>query len=116
MSNSSAGIKITNADLRSKSGRLSIRLIGAVFGVPVAEMRKWIGNAKTDSESMQEPLQKLARIAAFRTALGGDVAFRQWLRTSHTLLGGKNPLELVMDGKALELAEFVEDALAGQPQ
>jgi len=114
-------VKVPNADLRSKNGRLSVRPLSDLFGVTVVSLGQWIGSNKAalsktpDSPSIQESLQLLVRIAGMREAVGGDTLFRQWLRTPHPLLEHKTPLHWIETGKALEIAEFVEDALTGQP-
>lgn len=114
-------IKVPNADLRSENGRLSVRPISELFGVAVSDIGQWIGSNKAalsktpDALSIQEPLHLLVRVAGMRDAVGGGASFRQWLRTPHPMLVNKTPLHWIETGKALEIAEFVGDALTGQP-
>jgi hypothetical protein len=114
-------VEVPNADLRSESGRLSARLISQVFGVTLVDLAEWTGRTKQaisktpDAESLQAPLQEFARVALFRKAVGGDVAFRQWLQTRHAGLEGKSPLDWIKAGRVREVADYVEDALSGQP-
>ena len=113
-------VKVPNADLRSDRGRLSAKVVSDVLGVTTVTLGEWIGSNKAalsktpDAPAIQDKLQVYARIASFREAVGGDVLFKQWLRTPHEMLEGKTPLSWLEKGKALEIAEFVEEALAGQ--
>jgi hypothetical protein len=114
-------LHVPNADLRVESGKLSAKNIAAVFGVTLTELGEWIDRKKAalsktpDSESIQPLLDPLAQIAFYRNALGDDATFRKWLRTEHELLEQKSPLHWIKAGKIREVAEFVEDALTGQP-
>lgn len=120
-SRSGSALEVPNADLRSESGRLSARLVSEVFGVTMVELGQWIGSKKAalsktpDADSIQDALKDFARVALFRKALGGEVPFRQWLRTENQLLEGKSPLDWIKLGRVREVGDFVEDALAGQP-
>lgn len=55
------------------------------------------------------------RAAALRILLCGDEKLRIWLNTPNELLERKPPNHWIAAGKALEVSEFVQDALAGQP-
>lgn len=112
---------VPNADLRVESGNLSAKNISELFGVTLTELGAWIARKKAalsktpDSEAIQPLLEPLAHIAFYRKALGDDATFRKWLRTEHELLERKSPLHWIKHGRIREVAEFVEDALTGQP-
>jgi hypothetical protein len=113
--------EVPNADIRAESGNLSAKTIAELFGVTLTELGAWIDRKKAalsktpDAESIQSLLEPLAQIAFYRKVLGDDATFRKWLRTEHELLQQKSPLHWIKEGKAREVAEFVEDALTGQP-
>lgn len=113
--------EVPNADIRAESGNLSAKMIAELFGVKLTEVGEWIDRKKAalsktpDAESIQPLLEPLAQIAFYRKVLGDDATFRKWLRTDHELLQQKSPLHWIKEGKAREVAEFVEDALTGQP-
>lgn len=112
---------IPNADLRGASGNLSAKSIAELFGVTLTEVGEWIDRKKAalsktpDSENIQPLLEPLAQIAFYRKVLGNDETFRKWLRTEHELLEHKCPLHWIKAGRIREVAEFVDDALTGQP-
>lgn len=113
--------EVPNADLRLESGNLSAKSMAELFGVTLTELGEWIGRKKAalsktpDSKGIQPLLEPLARIAFYRKALGDDASFRKWLRTEHELLEQKSPMHWIKSGRTREIAEFVEDALTGQP-
>lgn len=112
---------IPNADLRTERGNLSASRIAEVFGVSLTELGAWIGKKKTtlsrtpDAPALQSLLAPLEGIARMRGLVADDDAFRKWLRTDHRLLEGKSPLHWVQQGRLQEIADFVDDALTGQP-
>jgi len=112
---------VPNADLREDSGRLSAKKIAQLFDVTLTELGEWIDRKKAalsktpDANNIQPLLEPLAQIAFYRKALGDDASFRKWLRTGHELLEGKAPLAWIKEGRSRQVAEFVEDALTGQP-
>ena len=114
-------IAVRNADLRVESGKLSARTIADLFGVTLTEVGDWIGRKKAalsktpDSDNVQSLLKPLDQIAAYREVVGDNVSFRKWLRAQHELLEHRSPLDWIRDGRMQEVAEFVEDALTGQP-
>lgn len=116
------GAQIPNHDLHDPaSGRLSADAIRKLFGVTLTQLCEWIGKKKAavsktpDAASLQEDLRPLAGVALMRLMLGGDEKFRIWLNTSNELLERKSPLHWIANGKTLEVSEFVQDALTGQP-
>ncbi len=112
-------VMASTADLREENGNLSAARIARVFGVNLAQLAGWLGRSKQavsktpDAESLQEPLAFFERVARLRMVIGGDAAFRKWLRTSHEPLGSKSPLELLAKGDWQVMADHVEDALTG---
>ena len=114
-------VHVPNADLRADSGRLSAKNIAQLFDVTLTELGEWIDRNKAalsktpDADTIQPLLEPLAQIAFYRKALGDDASFRKWLRTGHELLEGKTPLAWIKEGRSQQVAEFVEDALTGQP-
>ncbi|PTY04605.1 hypothetical protein DB347_17985 [Opitutaceae bacterium EW11] len=79
--------------------------VSELFGVALQESEVWLD---------RDP-GAVARIACHAKVLGSDVAFRRWLRVGNPLLEKTSPLEWIRLGRAREVAEFVEDADAGQP-
>lgn len=113
---------IPDTDLRDDSGNLSAKRVANLFGISVTRLGEWIDRKKAAlskspaSDSLQPLLQPYANISLVRRALdGNDVAFRKWLRTAHPLLENQSPLHWLSVGKTQEIAEFVHDALTGQP-
>lgn len=114
--------QIPNHDLHdSMSGRLSAASILNLYGVTLTQLCEWIGKKKAavsktpDAVSLQDDLRPLAGVALMRLMLGTDERFRIWLNTPNELLERKSPLDWIGKGKALEIADFVQDALTGQP-
>jgi hypothetical protein len=113
-------LKVPNTDLRAESGNLSADRISDLFGISLTNLATWIGRKKAavsktpDADSIQEGLQPFAGVARIRDVLPAE-GFKAWLRTESPLLEGKTPLHWIEQGKVREVAEFVDDALTGQP-
>lgn len=111
----------STADLREASGKLSAKRITGLFGLSLTRFASLLGRNKQtvsktpDAETLQPGLHEFERIARLRGPLGGDAEFRQWLRTPSPLLENRTPLELVREGHAPRVADFVEDMLTGSP-
>jgi hypothetical protein len=114
--------RIPNQDLHDpKSGRLSADAIRKLYGATLTQLCEWIGKKKAavsktpDAASLQDDLRPLAGIALLRLMLGSDEKFRIWLNTPNELLERRSPLHWISQGKMLEISDFVQDALTGQP-
>ena len=114
--------QIPNHDLHdSTSGRLSADAIRKLYGVTLTQLCEWIGKKKAavsktpDAASLQDDLRPLAGVALMRLMLGSNEKFRIWLNTANELLERKSPLHWIANGKTLEVSDFVQDALTGQP-
>jgi len=114
--------QIPNYDLHDpSSGRLSADAIRKLYGVTLTQLCDWIGKKKAavsktpDAASLQDDLRPLAGVALMRLMVGSDEKFRIWLNTANELLERKSPLHWIADGKTLEVSDFVQDALTGQP-
>lgn len=114
--------QIPNHDLHdATSGRLSAAAIRKLYGITLTQLCDWIGKKKAavsktpDAASLQDDLRPLAGVALMRLMLGSDEKFRIWLNTPNELLERKSPLHWIAAGKTLEVSEFVQDALTGQP-
>ncbi len=111
----------STADLRERNGNLSAARVAKVFGVSLGQLAKWLGRTKQsmsktpDADSLQESLGCFERVARLRMITEGDADFRKWLRTSHNLLDGAAPLDLLAKREWQALVDFVEDILTGNP-
>ncbi len=108
-------------DLRTQAGRLSAERVAETFGVPPSRLATWLGRSRQallqapDSESLQMQLGYLERIARLRAVLEQPADFRKWLRMPSDQLEGRQPLELIGEGKWQEIADLVDDILVGAP-
>jgi hypothetical protein len=108
--------------LHSQSGRLDIKKVADLFNLSVSDLARQIGvEAKTalktsDSITVHRALIPYEEVANGFKAMGGDVSdFRIWLNSPNGALSGKSPNEVLLEGKAQELAGVVQGALLGQP-
>jgi Protein of unknown function (DUF2384) len=107
-------------DLRSDRGNLSAKLIADLYGIPSAELARWLGKTKAavfktpDADSIQSGLEYFERIARLRIAMS-DADFRKWLRARNPLVGDKTPLQLIFDDKVQIVADLVADMITGRP-
>ena len=112
---------VPNADLRGSHGRLAADRIARLFGLSVSALAEALGESRQrlsqnpDGEALQEALGSLERIARLRAVLPDDAGFRRWLRTPVKMLQSQAPLHWVQQGRSLEVAEYVEDLLSGNP-
>jgi uncharacterized protein (DUF2384 family) len=108
-------------DLRVANGNLAADRVAKLFGIPLSRLAKWLGRTKQavsktpDADSLQDSLGYFERIARLRLVTQGDAEFRQWLRTPHPSVAGKDPMELLARGEWQALADFVDDILSGTP-
>ncbi|MDR1010261.1 MAG: MbcA/ParS/Xre antitoxin family protein [Opitutaceae bacterium] len=115
-------LRVSNSDLRTSRGNLSIKLISGLFDIPVAEIGRVIGKdnratlSKTpDADSLQEALRPFDDIASLRLAVsGGDKDFRKWLRTPNEHMQGLPPLHWIRERRVRDVAGFVLGALTGE--
>lgn len=111
-----------NADLRSARGRIDVRKVADVFGVPYPEFAKLIDVGlqemlqSPDASSLQQKLRDFDRIARLRV-LGGvtSVFFSQWLRAYIESLRGSSPLDWIRGGNVEVVANLVENLVTSQP-
>lgn len=112
---------VPNVDLRGDHGRLAADRIARLFGLSVSALAEALGESRQrlsqnpEGEALQDALGTLERIARLRAVLPDAAAFRSWLRTPVNLLQKKAPLDWVQEGRGLEVAEYVEDLLSGNP-
>lgn len=108
-------------DLRTPAGKLSAEKIARTFGVTPSRLAQWLGRSRQallqapDSDSLQLQLGYFERIARLRTVLEELADFRKWIRMPNDLLGNRQPLELIAEGKWQEIADLVDDMLVGAP-
>lgn len=112
---------VPNADLRGSHGRLAADRIARLFGLSLSALAEALGESRQrlsqnpDGEALQGALGTLERIARLRAVLPDDASFRRWLRTPVKMLQNQAPLHWVQAGRGLEVAEYVEDLLSGNP-
>jgi DNA-directed RNA polymerase specialized sigma24 family protein len=105
-------------DLRTASGRLSSRKVAEAFGLSVAELSRLIQRSRQavsktpDAESLQPALARFERIARLKAVLS-ESEFLRWLRMPNEQLDNRSPLDGLREGRADEIADFVEDMLTG---
>lgn len=115
------GVLEATRDLRVANGNLSADRVAQLFGIPLSRLAAWLGRTKQavsktpDADSLQESLGYFERIARLRLVTQDDAEFRQWLRTPHPSVAGRNPMELLARGEWQALADFVDDILSGTP-
>lgn len=115
------GVMEVTRDLRVANGNLAADRVAKLFGIPLSRLAEWLGRTKQavsktpDADSLQDSLGYFERIARLRLVTKGDAEFRQWLRTPHPSVAGKNPMELLARGEWQALADFVDDILSGTP-
>ncbi|MBP8257753.1 MAG: DUF2384 domain-containing protein, partial [Opitutaceae bacterium] len=114
-------LRVPNADLRSKRGRLSIKLVAELFGMDMIEIGRLVGRAnkaalsKTpDAGSLQQALKPFSDIALLRNDGFGKDAFRKWLNTPNEHMNNRSPLDFIRDGRAADVGGFVFNILTGQ--
>lgn len=115
-------LRVPNADLRTESGRLSIKSIAELFGLDVIEIGRLIGRtnkaalSKTpDAKPLQKLLQPFADVALLRGPGFGDEQFRKWLNTPNEHMNIRSPMEWIREGRIANVAGFVYGILTGQP-
>jgi hypothetical protein len=102
------------------SGRLDAKRVADYLDVPLARLAAAIGKGykavfKSPSSAALQPLLVPIHslLLALRRVYGDRRESLVWLNTPHTELGGVQPLELVLGGRAEVVADLVEGALAG---
>lgn len=114
------GVIDATSDLRAESGRLSAALVAEVFGIPIAEVARILGQSRQavskspDAESRQKGLRLFERIARLRAVLPAK-DFSAWLNMTRPELDNRAPIDLVRDRKVAKVADFAEDMLTGAP-
>lgn len=113
-------IRSATAGFRAESGRLSLSLVADAFGVSDSSLAGWLGKnrqtvSKTpDAESLQPSLEFFERVGRLLVVLSEE-DFRKWLRSPNPLLGERQPLDLLREGKWQVAADLVDDMLTGSP-
>lgn len=106
--------------LLSESGRLSVKAIASVFGIPWTRLAQRIGRSKQavaktpDSSSLQPVLRPYERVARLRAVLKA-ADFKAWLNRPNGHLDNRIPLELIESGHVEIVADLVEHMLLGSP-
>lgn len=104
------------------TGRLDAKRIANYLSISLSSLAEAIG--KTDAAvhkspaatSHQEALAPIARsLAILSRFLRSRDRVLAWLNSPHPDLGGRTPLNLILNRKATAVAEMLEAALAGQP-
>ncbi len=105
-----------------ESGRLDARRIGELFGMPLRRVAALLGrNAQTvaktpDAPTIQPGLALFERIAtALLSLVGSEAALRIWLNAENPQLDRQTPMEWILQGEGLVVAELLESQLGGQP-
>jgi hypothetical protein len=73
----------------------------------VREMRGWNG----DSGILRALL-----LLAHLNRIGGHDALKQWLERPNVILGGRSPLNAIVQGKWIDVADLADEMLAGKPK
>lgn len=106
--------------LLSESGRLSVKAVASVFGIPWTRLAQRIGSSKQavdktpDSASLQSALRPYERVARLRAVLK-DADFKAWLNRANNHLDNLTPLELIESDRVEIVADLVEHMLTGSP-
>jgi CheY-like chemotaxis protein len=115
-----AVVNVGTPELRdAHTGRLDARLIAERLGVSVNRLAPAAGvsqqalSKRPDSPRAQKPLAGVARVLGALDELGVGDRAKMWLNTPHPRLGGEPPLELILGGRAGEVARMLERALEG---
>lgn len=105
-----------------ETGRLDANRVAAAFGVSLSTLAKAIGvtpgalSKRSTATVAQSGLREIEFIwATLRRMLGSDDLARAWLRAGHPDLGGDPPIKLMTEGSAAALADYLRNALSGQP-
>jgi Protein of unknown function (DUF2384) len=114
---------IATPELRDEdSGRLDARRIADRLGVSVNRLAPAAGvsqqalSKRPDSPRAQKRLAEIARVLGLLHEVGLDDEAKVWLNTAHPRLGGEPPLELILAGRAGEVARMLERAVEGIPE
>jgi DNA-binding response OmpR family regulator len=104
------------------TGRLDAKRIAAYLEVPVAAIARGIAKStqavhkSPATSSLQDDLGAIVRVISILSRLYGTRGHVvSWLNSPHPDLGNRRPLAVILEGKALAVAEMLEAALAGQP-
>jgi hypothetical protein len=106
--------------IRSKSGRISAKLVAEAFGESVSCVSIAVGKkrqtvSKTpDAPKLQASLMPFERILQLRQVLS-ELEFKAFLQTPHEQLSGRAPIAIIREGEAGVVADLVDDMLAGMP-
>jgi hypothetical protein len=109
------------AHLRTSDGALSAVKVARFYGLSLKALAELLGKksqavrAAPDADSLQLPLDFFERIARLRAVLRDDASFRGWLRLPNPQLGGERPLAWICAGRWQDMADLVDDILAGSP-
>ena len=116
-----SAMTVATADLREANGNLSAVRVARLYGLSLSQLASWLGRTKQgvnktpDADSLQEALGYYERVARLRLITKDDAGFRKWLRTPHSDIDARNPLELLAKGQGQALADYVDDILSGTP-
>jgi hypothetical protein len=104
------------------SGRLDAQRIADYLRVPLAQLARAIKKNyqslyKTpDAPGVQQALFPIKRSLDILTAVIDDQAIiLAWLNSPHPDLGGRTPLQVILEGHADAVEAMLEDAMAGMP-
>lgn len=105
-----------------KSGRLDARRIATYLQISLSSLAPATGRSVAGihkapaAESLQEVMAPVAQtISLLSEILQSKEYVRTWLRSPHPDLGNQIPMKLILAGHAVEVADMVAAALAGQP-
>jgi CheY-like chemotaxis protein len=105
-----------------QSGRIDAKKIAEFLGVPLARLAEPLGvnypaAHKTPSapglQKTLRPIKRSIEMISNLTTSKSDA--RAWLNCSHPDLGGRTPIELILEGRAEGLVTLLENVLAGIP-
>jgi CheY-like chemotaxis protein len=105
-----------------RTGRLDAKLLAEYSGIALSDLAQAIGKGykavfKSPSSAPLQPLLKpiQSMLVALRRVYPDRKSVRAWLNTPHPSLRGKQPIELVLEGKAEVIADLLNATLAGVP-
>jgi uncharacterized protein (DUF2384 family) len=95
--------------------------VASRLGISVARLAPAVGvaqqtlSARPDAKSAQPGLHDVARVLESLEDLLPDERVRMWLQAPIAALGGRTPLDLLLEGKSQALARYVEAVRDGSP-
>ena len=115
-------LEVLLPELHAGNGRLDAARIAEFLDVPLSRLAAALGRSyptvhKTPAaEALQAPLRPIKRsLELLLSVLEDPKAIKIWLRSPHPDLGNREPLQLVLEGKADQIETLLTNALDGIP-